>query len=299
MKVSILVPLYKVEDYIVQCARSLFEQNYEDCEFIFVDDCSPDETVARLKRILDDEYSHLYPRTHIIRHSRNRGVAEARNTALDCATGKFILFVDSDDWCNASLVSSLVRVQKSSDADIVSSDYMRECSHRRRHIHTHWVGGREGSIKVVLAQSFALPNRVWSMLIRTDMIHRNGVRFESGINYGEDSLFLVQLLYFAREIGHVNRALYHYRADSDGSYSNNVSRSSIRNYVRSQLLIYDFLASRDATIRYTTSLMLSRMNLRRWLSKRRGKSSISTLGYRLFCWVVNQIWTIRCAIYGL
>lgn len=299
MKVSILVPLYKVEDYIVRCARSLFEQNYESCEFIFVDDCSPDESVARLERILTDEYSHLIPRTRIIRHSRNRGVAEARNTALDCATGDFILFIDSDDWCDASLVSTLVRRQKENDADIVASDFYSESKRRSKYIHTHWVGGREGSIRIVLAQNFALPNRVWSLLIRSEMIHRNGIRFEGSVNYGEDSLFLVQLLYFAREIGHVDKALYHYRADSEGSYSNNVSRASARNYVRSQFMIYDFLASKDATIRYTTSLLLSRMNLRRWLSIRRGEKSLIAFGYRLLCWIVNSVWTIRCGMMGL
>lgn len=299
MKISVLVPLYKVEEYIVRCARSLFEQNYEDCEFIFVDDCSPDNSVARLERVLEDEYPHMSRVTKIIRHSRNRGVAEARNTALDCARGEFILFVDSDDWCNPSLVSGLVRQQKINDADIVSSDFYQVRKESQKHIHTHWVGGREGSLRVVLAQSFALPNRVWSLLIRNDMIHRNGIRFEGGVNYGEDSLFLVQLLYFAREIDHVDRPLYNYRADSDGSYSNNISRSSIRYYVRSQMLIYDFLASRDATIRYTSSLMLSRMNLRRWLSIRRGDKSIGAFGYRLFCWVVNSIWTLRCGMLGM
>ncbi len=298
MRVSILVPIYKVENYIVRCARSLFEQLYDDCEFIFIDDCSPDNSVARLEELLMEEYPQLTPRVKIIHHSRNRGVAESRNTAMDWATGEFILFVDSDDWAAPNLVSQLVLKQKVNDADIVSADFYRSVGSRQKHIHTHWVGDREGSLRIVLAQSFALPNRVWSLLIRSDMIHRNGIRFEGSVNYGEDSLFLVKLLYYAREIGHVDRPLYIYRADSEGSYSNNVTRSTVRNYVRSQILIWEFMKERDALMRFAASLMLSRMNLRRWLLIRSADRSLGGYLYRLWCWILNRIWTIRCLLIG-
>ncbi len=293
--VSILVPIYNVEDHIVQCARSLFEQTYESCRFIFVDDCSTDCSVERLERIIEDEYASLSPKIRIIRHRRNRGVAETRNTAMDCAADSdFILFVDSDDWCERNMVSKLVKEQRKNDADLVSSDYRQMNGSKSKHISTHWVGGREGSLRIVLAQSFALPNRVWSLLIRNRMIHNNGIRFESGVSYGEDSLFLVQMLYFSREIGHVDRPLYNYRADSAGSYSNNESRSSMRNYIRSQQLIYQFMVERDATIRYGLSLVLARLNLRRWLIRRNHPKSFFGFIYRLSCYILNRAWTLRC-----
>ncbi len=292
--VAILVPIYNVEDHIVQCARSLFEQSYDDCRFIFVDDCSTDCSVERLERIIEDEYSSLRPKIQIIRHRCNRGVAEARNTAMECAISDFILFVDSDDWCERNMVSRLVREQKRNDADIVSSDYMHICGAKKRQVRTHWVGGREGSLRIVLAQSFALPNRVWSLLMRNKMLYNNGIRFESGVSYGEDSLFLVQILYYAREVGHVDRPLYNYRADSAGSYSNNESRSSMRNYIRSQRLIYQFMVERDAAIRYGLSLVLGRLNLRRWLIRRNHPKNPLGVLYRLGCYILNRAWTLRC-----
>ncbi len=294
--VSILVPIYNVENHIVECARSLFAQTYAGCRFIFVDDCSTDRSVERLERVLEGEYAHIRSSVRIIRHRLNRGVAEARNTAMDCADSDFILFVDSDDWCERGMVAKLMREQQINDADLVSSDFYRVDHAKRSMVSTHWIGGREGSLRVVLAQSFALPNRVWSLLIRNSMIRNNGIRFEGGVNYGEDSLFLVQMLYYAREIGHVDRALYNYRADSQGSYSNNESRASIRNYIRSQNLIYQFMVEREAALRYGTSLVLGRMNLKRWLIRRNHRRSITGLLYRMWCFVLNKLWTLRCLV---
>ncbi len=296
--VSILVPIYNVQSMIVECARSLFKQSYEDCEFIFVDDGSTDYSYYRLRDVIDLEFEELNDRIRIVRHSRNRGVAEARNTAMECANGEFILFVDSDDWVAPNLVQSLVRQQRENDADLVSSDFYRTTKNSTQYIHTHWIGGREGSLNIVLAQSFALPNRVWSLLIRRSMIHRNGIRFDGSINYGEDSLLLVKLLYFAREIDHVNKPLYYYRADSAGSYSNNPSRSSIHNYIRSQLMIWDFMSERDAVRRYYQALLLGRMNLRRWLVARKRGAGIGGLLYRSWCFILNKVWSARCWVSG-
>lgn len=295
--VSILVPIYNVENYIVRCARSLFEQSYDRCRFIFVDDYSTDDSLKRLERIIEDEYSHLRDRIIIIRHVRNRGVAATRNTAMECVDSDFILFVDSDDWCESNMVAKLIREQRKTDADIVSSDFMEVKNSKSKLVSTHWIGGREGSLQVVLAQSFALPNRVWSILVRNSLIHNNGIRFNCDVRYGEDALFLVQLLYYSREVGHVDRPLYNYRADSAGSYTNNQSRTSMRNYIRSQRLIYQFIVDRDAVLRYGTALVLGRMNLRRWLIRRNSPRNPLGMLYRLWCYVVNRVWMLTLLFY--
>ena len=88
--VSILVPVYGVEKYIERCARSLFEQTYENLEYIFVDDCTPDKSIEILKRVIED-YPNRKNQVRIIHHEHNRGLAAARNTALDAATSEFYL----------------------------------------------------------------------------------------------------------------------------------------------------------------------------------------------------------------
>ena len=119
--VSILVPVYNVEQYIERCARSLFEQTYDNLEYIFVDDCTPDKSIQILERVLA-EYPQRREQTKIIHHDRNRGLAAARNTAVENCSGVFLTHVDSDDWIEFNAVELLVNKQQENDADIVSSN---------------------------------------------------------------------------------------------------------------------------------------------------------------------------------
>jgi glycosyltransferase involved in cell wall biosynthesis len=89
-KVSILVPVYGVENYIERCARSLFEQTYENIEFVFVDDCSPDNSIQELEKIIKN-YPNRKGQIKIIHHEKNIGLSGARHTAINNATGDFVI----------------------------------------------------------------------------------------------------------------------------------------------------------------------------------------------------------------
>lgn len=119
--VSILVPIYGVEKYIEKCARSLFEQTYENLEYIYVNDCSPDNSVQILNEVLND-YPNRSRYVRIINQDKNSGVSAARNTSLDIASGKYLLFVDSDDYIDVDVVEKLVGVAESNNSDIVAYD---------------------------------------------------------------------------------------------------------------------------------------------------------------------------------
>ena len=97
LKVSIIVPIYNVEKYIERCAVSLFEQTYSNIEYVFVNDCTPDQSITVLKRVIDC-YPHRASQTKIINHDYNCGVAISRNTALEHSTGEFVCQVDPDDY---------------------------------------------------------------------------------------------------------------------------------------------------------------------------------------------------------
>ena len=106
MKLSVIVPVYGVEKYIARCAESLLRQDYADKELIFVDDASPDRSVAILQELL----SH-YPdqQVTILRHSENRGLAAARRTGMKAASGEFIVHVDGDDYIEPDALQQLAR----------------------------------------------------------------------------------------------------------------------------------------------------------------------------------------------
>ncbi len=84
-KISLLIPVYGVEKYIERCARSLFGQTYQNIEYIFVDDCTKDSSIAVLKKVLDD-YPFRKEQVTIIHHNFNKGLSAARNTAFNHAT---------------------------------------------------------------------------------------------------------------------------------------------------------------------------------------------------------------------
>ena len=109
-QVSVLVPVYRVDRFIERCARSLFEQTYDNLEYIFVDDCSTDNSIAILRRVMED-YPERKGQVRIIRPERNRGLAAARNTALDAANGLFVTHVDSDDYLDRDAIRLLVEKQ--------------------------------------------------------------------------------------------------------------------------------------------------------------------------------------------
>ena len=96
-KITVITPVYKVEKYVEKCCRSLFGQPIKDVEFVFVDDNSPDKSVDIINNVLA-EYPHRKEHVKIIRHQINCGVAYARNTGLENASGSYIAFVDSDDY---------------------------------------------------------------------------------------------------------------------------------------------------------------------------------------------------------
>ena len=101
-KVSVIVPIYKVEPYLDQCVQSIVNQTYKNLEIILVDDGSPDNSPA-----MCDAWAEKDNRIRVI-HKENGGFSSARNAGLDAATGDYIQFVDSDDWILPDMTAALV-----------------------------------------------------------------------------------------------------------------------------------------------------------------------------------------------
>ena len=116
--VSIIVPIYNVEKYIEKCATTLLEQDYNNIEYIFVNDCSPDRSMKILKDIIE-KYPNRKDDIKIINNIKNSGSSLTRKYGLDASTGKYILFVDSDDWIDIDMVSKMYNAAESNNADIV------------------------------------------------------------------------------------------------------------------------------------------------------------------------------------
>lgn len=205
--VSICVPVYGAEKYIERCAKSLFEQSYKNVEYIFVDDCSPDNSIKLLKNVVET-FPKRKEKVKIIHHDRNRGVAVARNTCIEACTGTFITFVDADDWIENDAVECLVRKQQEDDYDIVSAYTMQESSNQKTIRKQPLTNDPKQLTLELLAHRYTWG--LWSRLIRTSLFHDYNIRCIEGINSGEDALMIINLCFHCSKVYTISRPLYHY-----------------------------------------------------------------------------------------
>lgn len=186
-KVSVVLPVYNVEKYIDKCIQSLLKQTLKDVEFIFVDDCSPDSSVAIIQKYND-------PRIKLIRHEVNKYTAEARNTGIKAATGEYIAFVDSDDYIDSDFLKKLYITATKNKADIAKGII--------RYIPTNHLFNNNNTIKL---NKYRFNNAPWSALYKRDLFNKPYVKFYVDTMVGQ---FL--LVYYANKIVFNNDAVYNY-----------------------------------------------------------------------------------------
>lgn len=214
MKVSIITPVYKVASFIERCVISLFEQTYEDMEFVFVDDCSMDNSVEILKAVLK-RYPERESQVKIISHSTNRGVAAARNTGLTAVTGDYVYYVDADDWIEKDGIEQMVSLAQIYGSDIIVGGWYLSFSENERKMPMPVYQDVESSLRAMLGGQMRW--NLWLFMIRRELYVNYGVRYIEGQNVGEDMLVLVKLFSQARSISYLKKPIYHYIRINDGS----------------------------------------------------------------------------------
>lgn len=223
-KVSILVPVYNVSSFIERCAISVFEQSYNNIEYIFINDCTADDSIEILNKVIT-RYPNRSKYVKIINHVSNKGLAAARNTGVENATGEYLLHVDSDDFVEKDAIESLVSLAIKENADLVMSDFYIDWFNRQK------IGIQifdSDPIKFVnlLVSSQATPS-VWNKLIRTSLYKDYGVQNIEGINYGEDFYIMPQLVSNANRLSKIDKPLYHYMQTNPNSYTQYFSEKNI------------------------------------------------------------------------
>ena len=196
MKVSILVPVYGVEKYIEKCAVSLFEQSYEDIEYIFVNDCTPDRSIEVLRGTIA-RYPQRQKQVVIIDHDVNRGLGAARHTATEAATGELVMHVDSDDYLMPHAVEHLCAKMEETGADIVDGGYVTVTADRESALIPPFHGTKEKYLKLMLCQNIVF-NRIWGRIYRRALFTEGGINSVEGINYGEDYVVVPRLILGAK-----------------------------------------------------------------------------------------------------
>lgn len=224
--ISVIVPVYAAEPYIERCARSLFEQSMqEDIEFIFVNDCSPDQTMTVLKRVMQD-YPSRAGQIQIINHSTNRGSVQSRKDGALVAKGQYIICCDHDDWVESDMYEQLYRATDHSLADIVICGFYRYKKEQPCGIY-------------VPANRLESENRfpdlwnayLWIHLIRKELFLEHYDDFVP-CKYCEDVFPLCHFYYHASVIRCLPRPLYHHR-DNPCSITKSMDIARSRHLIQS------------------------------------------------------------------
>lgn len=212
--VSTLVPIYGVEKYIERCAVSLFEQTYPNIEFIFVDDCSKDRSIEILNQTIK-RYPHIEKKVKIIRHNQNGGLKASRNTAVENATGDFVIHVDSDDYVEKDAIEKLVNLQQSCDYDIVSSEYnMHVCKNVSRRVIADYESPKEMLISILKKEN---EPTTWGRLIRRSLYIENSLKWDEKSLMSEDWQMTPRLFYYAQKTAIIHTPLFNYNKENETS----------------------------------------------------------------------------------
>lgn len=237
--VSILVPVYGVEKYIERCAVSLMEQTYEDIEYIFVDDASPDLSVTVLEEVVA-RYAKRKSMVRVLHHAQNRGLSAARNTAVDAAVGKYMLHVDSDDYLATDAIEKLVRAAENEQADIVLFDTieLRESGEVRLRAEYR---ERVSYIKGLLQHTNRCAH--WNKFYRTDFYKGTGIQSVETIRLAEDYAVTPRLVHLAKQISVLHESLYYYETRNQSSYVHNLNRAAIESQHLADRVLVDYFRS--------------------------------------------------------
>lgn len=230
IKVSIIVPIYNVEKYLEECLESLVKQTLKEIELILVIDGSIDssEAIAR-------SYEHKYNNIKII-VQENQGLSGARNTGLRAAEGKYVYFVDSDDYISLDAMELLYDTAERKNADVVLFDadvfidgivefdytYMENVGYYDRPAeYSEVLSGQEMFCKMYENKHYRASACL--LFTRKDLITDNGLEFFKGIIH-EDELFTFQLLFYAEKVTHVNEKFFHRRLRECSIMTNSSAR---------------------------------------------------------------------------
>ena len=203
MKLSVIVPVYKVEQYLAECVDSLLAQTMDDLEIILVDDGSPDRSGE-----IADAYAARFPGKIRVLHVENGGQGRARNLALPMATGDYIGFVDSDDWIDRTMYEKLCTRADETQADIVICDFLER-----------YADGRERLLPAAFQDHpLSAAGSSCNKIFRRSLI--GDLRFPEGLWY-EDFFFSAVMLVRSKRTEYIREPLYIYRRGQESTMNNN------------------------------------------------------------------------------
>ena len=253
-EISVLIPVYNTENYIEKCLTSLFSNTFADkCEFIIVNDCSTDNSIEIINKTIK-YFQNLEKSIILHNHTKNRGLAAVRNTSMSLAHGKYILFVDSDDWVEKTYIESLYNKITESNADCVICGFFSEFERSKKtkiiipprtknewkYIYTDLLSGR-------------MPAYMWNKIFKKSIVDENKIMWQEGLNLWEDFYFVAQFFFYANTILTVNKPLYHYRKQISKTITSTMNIEKFNQFTAVLNYITEFLKIKNIYNQFETN----------------------------------------------
>lgn len=214
MKVSIIIPVYNVSDYVERCLNSVMAQTYTDLECVIVDDCTPDDSIEKCERIIAEYNGPI--NFIILHHEKNRGLSAARNTGIDAASGEYVYFLDSDDEITDECIKTLSEPLKIHMYDFVIGGFEKKGEGTAFPTELRLEGVVCGVKEIARSYYQELwYSMAWNKLCNATFLKKHALFFKEGLIH-EDELWSAQLACTAESIFSINKTtyLYHVRKKS-------------------------------------------------------------------------------------
>ena len=241
MRLSIVVNMYNTAKYMPRCIETLLEQDIplEEYEIILVDDCSPDNSLEMAK-----EYATRYKNIRVCTHEKNKGLAAARNTGIDAATGQYLCFVDPDDYIEKNSLAALLKQMDDERLDMLRFNYQK-VDEDYNNVPDSEIEARFDYTPGVMTGTEFLAHRlgvgcyVWAYIYRLDFIKNTGIRFFEGCFF-DDTPWLPRILQKAQRVN-VNSVRHQSYLQRTGSMVHSHNNQAVMRKVDTQMQLIDIL----------------------------------------------------------
>ena len=266
MYLSFIIPVYNAEKYLKQCIESILNQTFEGFEVIIINDDSTDKSMDILN-------SYIYDKRIKILSKMNEGVSQARNCGLEIAQGKYIMFVDADDWIDNFTAKLMVSITEKKEADVVFWPYVREFENYslkkkiynkeeiifeeeevKDKLHRRFIGLLEDELKK--PENADALCTVWGKLYKRSIIEENHIRFHDLREIGtyEDGLFNLEYFWYVHKAVYINKYYYHYRKYNDNSITTIYNSRLFSNWNRLFDIMEEYIRNKKLPEAYKVAL---------------------------------------------
>lgn len=264
-KVSVIIPVYGVEKYIERCARSLFEQTLDDIEFIFVNDCTPDNSISILETTLS-EYPNRKHQVRIINQPRNMGAAQARKDGILAADGEYVIQCDSDDWVDPNMYFDMLKQAETTRADLVMCKKINMSDGKRNTTITDTiVDNKEQMMSLIISGKTSVS--LCCRLVRKQLFLNKRFIFPPS-HMKEDTVISAQLAYLSNKSTSVDGPYYYYFSNPNSVCQSITEEACVKRWSESKRntdVLIKFLGQEKRLNQYSSELKLLKFQVKGFL----------------------------------